>query len=194
MRMQPDRRADPSFRIKLVEEAMTKILSLRGCLALAALAALPACSNGTSHSPSPSPSAAPRTTAAAAPVAPIPPAVTSDLIKQVQDKLHDAGYYKRGAVDGVYGRGTVTAVRSFQKDHDLTNSGKLDVPTLTAMDLAAPADQSAATANTNQPAATQPTGTNPPAADRSVDTTTNGGAPPGATNNAGSPATNPQSR
>jgi peptidoglycan hydrolase-like protein with peptidoglycan-binding domain len=75
-------------------------------------------------------STAPRPMAAAT-----QPTVSPDMVKQVQAKLRDNGYYKQGEVDGVWGVGTETAVRSFQHDHNLGSSGQLDVPTLQAMNL-----------------------------------------------------------
>jgi peptidoglycan hydrolase-like protein with peptidoglycan-binding domain len=63
------------------------------------------------------------------------PTVAPDMVRQVQSKLRDGGYYKQGAVDGVWGPGTQTAVQSFQHDHNLGSSGQLDVPTLQALNL-----------------------------------------------------------
>lgn len=64
------------------------------------------------------------------------PTVAPDMVKDVQSKLRDDGYYEQGAVDGVWGSGTEAAVRSFQKDHQLSSSGQLDVPTLQALNVA----------------------------------------------------------
>jgi peptidoglycan hydrolase-like protein with peptidoglycan-binding domain len=85
------------------------------------------------------------------------PTVAPDLVRQVQSKLRDGGYYRQGAVDGVWGSGTENAVRSYQHDHNLGSSGQLDVPTLQALNL---------TAGSNpNPPVTQPTNsTLPPAA------------------------------
>jgi peptidoglycan hydrolase-like protein with peptidoglycan-binding domain len=89
------------------------------------------------------------------------PVVAPDMVRQVQTKLRDGGYYKQGPVDGVWGSGTENAVRSFQHDHNLASSGQLDVPTLQALNLASGAS---AADNTNPPA-TQPMNSNvPPAA------------------------------
>jgi peptidoglycan hydrolase-like protein with peptidoglycan-binding domain len=92
---------------------------------------------------------------ASRPVAVAQPTVAPDMVKQVQSKLRDDGYYKQGAVDGVWGSGTETAVRSFQHDHNLGSSGQLDVPTLQALNVA-PGTQA-----TNNTAPTQPTNANP---------------------------------
>ena len=108
------------------------------------LAGLSACSNMMGNSNS-----GPK------PVAMTQPTVAPDMVKQVQSKLRDSGYYKLGAVDGVWGSGTETAVRLFQKDHSLGSSGQLDVPTLEALNLTS----SPAMANTTTPV--QPTPTQP---------------------------------
>jgi peptidoglycan hydrolase-like protein with peptidoglycan-binding domain len=150
---------------KSLEEPMKM---LRCGVAIGLLAALGACSNmmgSTSGSGS-------RSTAMTQPV------VAPDMVRQVQSKLRDDGYYKQGPVDGVWGSGTETAVRSYQHDHNLTSNGQLDVPTLQALNLtggsstnystSAPATQPG---NTNT-SATQPGTTNP---DTHPDTAT---APP----------------
>jgi peptidoglycan hydrolase-like protein with peptidoglycan-binding domain len=64
------------------------------------------------------------------------PTMAPDMVRGVQSKLRDDGYYKQGSVDGVWGSGTEAAVRSFQQDHNLGASGQLDVPTLQALNLA----------------------------------------------------------
>jgi peptidoglycan hydrolase-like protein with peptidoglycan-binding domain len=139
----------------LWEETMR---NLRYGIAVGLLAGLGACSNmmGSSNS-------------SPAPVAMTQPTVAPDMVKQVQSKLHDGGYYKQGPVDGVWGSGTESAVRSFQKDHNLGSSGQLDVPTLQALNVT-----SGPVAANNPPPAdrapTQPTGnySNPPPADNSA--------------------------
>jgi peptidoglycan hydrolase-like protein with peptidoglycan-binding domain len=65
-----------------------------------------------------------------------PPPVAPDMVRQVQSRLRDGGYYKQGAVDGVWGSATQASVRSFQQDHNLSSNGQLDVPTLQALNLA----------------------------------------------------------
>lgn len=92
------------------------------------------------------------------------PTVAPDMVRQVQAKLRDAGYYKQGAVDGVWGSGTETAVRAFQHDHNLGGSGQLDVPTLQAMNLTGGPVNTTNTApmdsNPDRTAPTQPMRTN----------------------------------
>jgi hypothetical protein len=131
---------------KTLEEAMRM---LRYGAAIGLLAGLGACSDMMGNRSSPPRAAATQ------------PTVAPDMVRQVQSKLRDDGYYKQGPVDGVWGTGTENAVRSFQRDHDLAPSGQLDVPTLQALNLAG---GSSASYNPNPPA-TQPTNNNvPPAA------------------------------
>ncbi|MEA2737391.1 MAG: hypothetical protein QOH05_698 [Acetobacteraceae bacterium] len=90
-------------------------------LAVGLLAALGACSNtmiNAGHPPKP--------------IA-MQPVVAPEVVKQVQSKLRDSGYYKQGVVDGIWGSGTESAIRSFQRDHNLDVSGQLDVSTLQAL-------------------------------------------------------------
>ena len=130
-------------------------------IALGLLAGLGACSNMTGGGSS-RPHGAAMTQ----------PTVAPEMVRQVQAKLRDDGYYKQGAVDGVWGSGTETAVRSFQRDHNLGVNGELDVPTLAALNLpGAPA----ATAN---PAAGNPPTGNPPMANPPVGNPTTDNAAP----------------
>lgn len=95
-----------------------------------------------------------------------PPAVAPDMVKQVQAKLRDAGYYKQGAVDGVWGSGTQAAVRSFQQDHNLTTNGQLDMATLQAMNLGS--GTTVDTTTNNPPPPTQPNYNPPPPASQTA--------------------------
>ena len=61
---------------------------------------------------------------------------TGSTVRQIQTKLKSWGYYS-GAVDGVYGSATETAVRAFQKKNGLTVDGKAGPQTLQAMGIAA---------------------------------------------------------
>lgn len=96
---------------------------IRYGITLSLLAGLGACSNFDSRG------SAPPSTAMTQ------PAVAPDMVRQVQSKLRDDGYYKQGPVDGVWGSGTQASVRSFQHDHNLATNGQLDVPTLQALNL-----------------------------------------------------------
>jgi peptidoglycan hydrolase-like protein with peptidoglycan-binding domain len=117
-------------------------------VALGLLAGLGACSNFDSRG------SAPQSTAMTQ------PAVAPDVVRQVQSKLRDGGYYKQGAVDGVWGSATQASVRSFQQDHNLSTSGQLDVPTLQALNLTSSWTPDA---TNNRPPATQPNYNPPPA-------------------------------
>ena len=55
-------------------------------------------------------------------------------VKQIQTKLKNWGYYK-GSVDGIYGSGTLTAVKSFQRKNGLTVDGIAGKKTLEAMGI-----------------------------------------------------------
>lgn len=105
-------------------------------IAIGALAVLGACLNSMGGG---SNAAKPAAAAGSNPVRPAAmaaqPKVAPNMVKQVQSKLRDDGYYKKGAVDGVWGAGTESAVRSFQRDHNLGSSGQLDIPTLQALDV-----------------------------------------------------------
>ena len=102
------------------------------------------------------------------------PAIAPDTIRQVQAHLRDDGYYKQGNVDGVWGPGTESAVRSFQADHRLTSNGQLDVPTLQALNLTnAPTTTTNGAVTNNVPVTndgqpTQPVRTAPPVTDPTV--------------------------
>ena len=57
---------------------------------------------------------------------------TGEAVKKVQRRLKKLGYYK-GSIDGDYGNGTKTAVKSFQKKNGLSVTGKVNKNTLTKL-------------------------------------------------------------
>jgi len=57
------------------------------------------------------------------------------MVKQVQTRLQQQGQYG-GAVDGVWGPATQTALESFQQSHGLNVTGQIDSPTLASLNLA----------------------------------------------------------
>lgn len=59
---------------------------------------------------------------------------TVNEIKSVQQRLKEWGYYK-GAIDGIYGSGTRSAVISFQKKNGLTPDGILGPATARAIGI-----------------------------------------------------------
>jgi surface antigen len=71
-----------------------------------------------------------------APQAPPPPgAISSDTVLQVQQRLHDLGFYVRDNIDGVWGRNTMAAVSNFQRSKGFNPTGQLDPQTLQALGL-----------------------------------------------------------
>ena len=55
-------------------------------------------------------------------------------VKQIQTKLKRWGYYN-GSIDGIYGSGTLAAVKSFQRKNGLTVDGIAGTKTLNAMGI-----------------------------------------------------------
>jgi peptidoglycan hydrolase-like protein with peptidoglycan-binding domain len=63
-------------------------------------------------------------------IQPVPPA----SVQAVQARLRDAGEY-HGAVDGVWGPDSVSALQRFQADHQLQTTGQLNQATAAALNL-----------------------------------------------------------
>jgi peptidoglycan hydrolase-like protein with peptidoglycan-binding domain len=59
---------------------------------------------------------------------------TGAAVKEVQCQLRDFGYYK-GGLDGIYGYQTEQAVKSFQKDNGLEQTGAVDQRTYDALGI-----------------------------------------------------------
>ncbi len=55
-----------------------------------------------------------------------------NTIRVTQAKLYEMGYYS-SAIDGKYSASTKTAIKSFQKDYSLQDTGELNQATLTAL-------------------------------------------------------------
>ena len=88
---------------------MLKVRNVAALLAMAGVAALPACSmSGGNQGRQASRASYP------SPGYPSPqsPALTQEMTQQVQERLQQQGIY-RGRVDGVWGPGTESAVRSY---------------------------------------------------------------------------------
>jgi peptidoglycan hydrolase-like protein with peptidoglycan-binding domain len=95
-------------------------------LAISSLAALSACSSyGDGYNSQPS-----RVSYAS----PQSPALSPDMIQQVQSRLQQAGTY-HGRIDGQWGPATESAVRNYQQQHNLNPTGQLDGNTLAALNL-----------------------------------------------------------
>jgi peptidoglycan hydrolase-like protein with peptidoglycan-binding domain len=69
------------------------------------------------------------------------PGPYDDFIKQVQEKLNQAGF-DAGPVNGDFGEKTQAALAQYQLANLLPASGALDGPTLLALDLQRPSDPS----------------------------------------------------
>lgn len=91
---------------------------------------VPVAQGATALTPAPAP-----TPAVARPEA--APAVSRDTVLQVQQRLHDLGFYVRDNIDGNWGPHTAQAVKNFQRSKGLKPSGALDLDTLAALDLRA---------------------------------------------------------
>lgn len=59
---------------------------------------------------------------------------TGETVKQIQTRLRDWGYYS-GAIDGIYGSRTETAIKKFQKTNGLVVDGRTGPATLEALGL-----------------------------------------------------------
>ena len=59
---------------------------------------------------------------------------TGGEVKELQRRLKNWGYYS-GAVDGIYGKGTVEAVKKFQKKNGLTADGVARIATYRALGM-----------------------------------------------------------
>ena len=71
-----------------------------------------------------------------------------DVVRQIQTKLKNWGYYS-GAVDGVYGPKTTEAVKFFQRKNNLTADGICGTRTLQALGIYLPASSAGAAQKTN---------------------------------------------
>ncbi len=109
---------------------MTKVRNAATLLALCSIAVLPACSMfGGNNRSQTSRSTYPTQSYAATPTS---PELSQDMIQRVQGRLQQQGMY-HGNVDGVWGPGTEYAVRSYQQQHNLNATGRLDADTLASL-------------------------------------------------------------
>jgi peptidoglycan hydrolase-like protein with peptidoglycan-binding domain len=104
---------------------MIKFRNAAALLALSTVAALPACSmyEGGYYGSQPSSASASQS-----------PALSQDMVRQVQTRLQQAGTYS-DRIDGLWGPQTEAAVRSYQQQHNLNATGQLDGDTLTSLNL-----------------------------------------------------------
>ena len=142
---------------------MIQARSIATMVALCSIAALPACSmfgggdnNRQANRSYPSYASAQPNYAM-----PQAPELTPDMTQQVQQKLQQDGLY-RGPIDGVWGPGTEAAMRTYQQQHNLNATGKLDANTLASLNIGPqeqrygsnynpPPSNPPANMNTNQP-------------------------------------------
>ena len=73
---------------------------------------------------------------------------TGEEVKQIQTKLKRWGYYN-GAIDGIYGSKTVSAVKLFQSKNGLTVDGIAGTKTLAAMGIYNSSSSGSSTNNTD---------------------------------------------
>lgn len=73
---------------------------------------------------------------------------TGNMVSQIQTVLKNQGFYG-GNVDGVFGSGTETALKGFQKEYGLTPDGKAGPATLKAMGLSQSTTQNSDSGDTN---------------------------------------------
>jgi len=143
---------------------MTRFHLAGALLAFGSLAILPACSVTATRASNP------------APVYSSNPELSPGMVRQVQTALQQQGLYN-GSIDGIWGPQTQAAVQGFQQSHALSPTGKLNSPTLAALNL--PSDAAPPPVAAMQPAAPAPadatsaaTPIAPPAAAVAATTTT----------------------
>jgi peptidoglycan hydrolase-like protein with peptidoglycan-binding domain len=132
---------------------------LASALAIGAIAVLPACSmmgnrsgEGIFGQSNSSNRTAAGTTSSS--VTTQQSAVSPEMIKAVQQKMqHDGEYH--GNIDGVWGPDTQTAVRDYQRAHNLNVTGQLDQQTLQAMDLQNTSNTNYSNARSSGPSGSQ---------------------------------------
>ncbi len=73
---------------------------------------------------------------------------SGDMVSQIQTALKNQGFYG-GNVDGVFGSGTETALKGFQKEYGLTPDGKAGPATLKALGLSQSTTQNADSGDTD---------------------------------------------
>jgi len=73
---------------------------------------------------------------------------TGSVVSQIQQVLKQQGFYG-GNVDGVFGNGTETALKGFQKEYGLTVDGKAGTATLKALGITQSTTQSSDSGDVN---------------------------------------------
>jgi hypothetical protein len=75
---------------------------------------------------------------------------TPERYREIQQALSDKGYFQ-GEVNGTWGPGSVDALKRFQKDQNLTDSGKLDSLSIIALGLGPKRNLSARSTTESRP-------------------------------------------
>jgi peptidoglycan hydrolase-like protein with peptidoglycan-binding domain len=104
-------------------------------------------------------------------------APTPERISEIQSALAHSGYYQ-GSPNGKWDSNTVAAMQKFQSDNGLSNSGKIDAPSLQKLGLGS------GTAGVDAPKPVAPKPTTPASASSATNAT-----PPAATTTSASSAT-----
>jgi Putative peptidoglycan binding domain len=81
---------------------------------------------------------------------PLQSAPTQERYREIQQALSDKGYYK-GSVSGAWGADSTEALKHFQKDQSLSDSGKLDSLSLIALGLGPKRNLSARSTTESRP-------------------------------------------
>ena len=78
------------------------------------------------------------------------PAPAPERYREIQQALSDKGYYQ-GEVSGTWGPDSIGALKRFQKDQNLTDSGKLDALSIIALGLGPKRNLSARSTTESRP-------------------------------------------
>jgi len=110
-------------------------------------------------------------------------APTPERISEIQSALDHGGYYQ-GTPNGKWDSNTISAMQKFQSDNGLSNSGKIDAPSLQKLGLGS----GTAGVDAPKPITPKPATSTPAAASTSAANATNA-TPPAATTTSASSAT-----
>src|SRR5271155_3555062 len=110
-------------------------------------------------------------------------APTPERISEIQSALAHGGYYQ-GTPNGKWDSNTISAMQKFQSDNGLSNSGKIDAPSLQKLGLGS----GTAGVDAPKPITPKPATSTPAAASTSAANATNA-TPPAATTTSASSAT-----
>lgn len=86
----------------------------------------------------------------AATAEPALPLSSPEMIRRAQTALRDKGYYE-GQIDGVFGPRTSTALRAYQREHKLAETGRLDPDTARSLGILGTASSSSSSGSAPEP-------------------------------------------